>query len=391
MQNSQKNFEVKNMSYNQLMFNSQRCRGDKVKFLPPLHLVDKFSFENVAYMPGFYANKFIIPFLDGTVQCLKEDGTILWEIKLSDKFALINSKNGQIIIHNNQVLALFNKQIHIIDFQTGAILDKIELDETRVENAVIMGSLLTGLFYDDNEDYYFGGFDLELKIMLWTIPMISGPWIQRLSGDNNLVVVYDKEEELCCLEVKTGKEQWRRNLKEIVQEAGTAIDDYEEFEETGCGIISNGRFIQPIYEDHIASLDLYTGKTMWSKKIKINNPQQTTLYPDNILYTVDTNWFIMLDAETGETIKEHSFDGNFVYDGFSMPTNMAVSDNTIYVADINKGRILALDKETLEITWSYQIDAQIPCFPGPTIIDGILFVLDSDGNLHAFAEESVKK
>ncbi|MCP4137091.1 MAG: PQQ-binding-like beta-propeller repeat protein [bacterium] len=41
----------------------------------------------------------------------------------------------------------------------------------------------------------------------------------------------------------------------------------------------------------------------------------------------------------------------------------------------------------MEVTWSFKVNAQIPFASGPTIIDNILFVLDMDGNLHAFEED----
>ncbi len=72
--------------------------------------------------------------------------------------------------------------------------------------------------------------------------------------------------------------------------------------------------------------------------------------------------------------------------GILIPTRFAVTDNFYYIADIYKGVLVSVDKNTGEIPWSQDLKTTIPFLKGPIIIGKYLFLVDLNENLLAFTE-----
>ncbi len=373
------------MTYSQSIFSNKRCREDRVVFNPPLKMITSLCFNNIMTLPIYHDNKFYVSLLDGSLKCLDYSGDVLWDKRITNGYNK-NFLDGAMILKDDNIYIDSEESITVISISKEEILSKDKIPNIDLEQAIVTGTLLIGLFYENTDTFYFAAYDLETKVFIWKHPRITGVLSLKIAYDNNKVIISDILDELCCLDASTGKELWRRNLKEVVLSSGSE-NASGEYVPTGVAMISGNRLIQPIREHHIAMFDMETGETIWVKRIESKFTDTATIYPDDRIYLMSNKQLFIMDLKTGDTVKEHFFNKELILAGLGMPTDLAVSDNTIYVADSFKGNVGGLDKESMKITWSFKTKSAVPSSPGPTIIGDTLFVLDNEGNLYAFREE----
>lgn len=130
-------------------------------------------------------------------------------------------------------------------------------------------------------------------------------------------------------------------------------------------------------ESSVLSYNLKTGKENWRKNLGM--VRTSPVIDSNFIYVSSTDSAVYkLDLLTGELIWKFftTRDTIGLKPFYSAPV---INENNVIVCNMN-GFIYCLDKETGKINWSYKTDA--PVYSNPSIYDNKLFVCSDDKNIY---------
>jgi outer membrane protein assembly factor BamB len=369
--------------YTHFEFTAKRHRHDRVQLNPSLKLASRWCLTNVGYLPKVYGDKTLLSFKDGLIRAYDRAFQSLWSFRLPAGFEPTPPFDGGILISENSVITRFGEKLFCLDIECGKIFAQHEVPELDLEAAIIQDSRFISLILEGGK-FFCAAYNYKIGNQLWTHPVSEPP--DYITGDSNLIVLSDCKGELCCLNGVTGKQLWRVRLMELV-DGETEYKELKRGDIEGIPIINGGLVIVPVIKNHVIALELQTGKLVWMQKLDIEVPNNTVLYPDGNIYIVDYKILVIINAQSGQILESRNLFEEFKDHNLLMPTRFAVSEDFIYVADIYKGNLVALNKNDGRIGWSYELKTQIPYLKGPIIIGEQLFLLDIKGNLYTFSQE----
>ena len=202
-------------------------------------------------------------------------------------------------------------------------------------------------------------------------PVVSGGYIYVLNADA----------ELICLEVKNGKEIWRKNL---------VPDDEEDVNPRGGGIATEGEFVfVTTGTGMVYGLSATDGKVIWKIDNRIPFGNSPTL-SNGRLYVIDRdNRLQVIDAVSGKPL----WDYRALPEPASYPRIAAASVvGNVIIAPFTSGEIVALDDTSAKPAWGRNIvggglDVRSGKFntisAHPVISDQMVFVSVPSGMLGA--------
>ncbi len=142
------------------------------------------------------------------------------------------------------------------------------------------------------------------------------------------------------------------------------------------------------YGGYFYSINLVSGKKLW--ELKVDGPVESQpAYDNGTLFFGDGKGKVYaVNSDTGEIIWN-------IYIGEEVMTKPAVGTSKIFVATQNNS-VFALDKSTGGIKWNASrampfSSLTIKGFSDPVLIDGKIYVGNTDGVVVVYAEESGKK
>lgn len=212
----------------------------------------------------------------------------------------------------------------------------------------------------------------------------NGPRCSPVISDDNRVVTYGVEGELCCFDLATGKLNWQRNLK-------TDYNVKDQYFGIGATpLILDNKIIINVGAPNgpcVAALDLQTGKTIWQAgkdwgpsyacpiPLNINNKQHVAVFAGGD-DRPPTGGLLVLDVADGTIRCRYPFRSK-KYESVNAASPAINDDNSIFIStSYNTGGVLVqLDDEgNCEKKWT--TDKLGLHFMTPIFHDGYLYGCD---------------
>jgi len=337
----------------------------------------------------------------------------IWEKKFSgeieDQYSFLNLS----IYSNNIFVPTTEKNVHIINLETGDLIKTVELDLDIFSGIIANGNLfyfgskqdtISAVNYIDkkifwqrvmssevmtisniiNEAIYvrtndskITAIDINTGKFLWINSQI--PTELSIRGASKPLVADDKiyvgfeDGKIICIEALTGDVLWTTQLKSPRNE--TIIDRLNDID--GTMILSNGVLYAISYQGSIAAIDSYSGQILWTKQASSIFGLAESKY--NIFYINDDGIIECLDKSTGRKVWSQDQFYKRVYGTPIYYNNYIIAqdvENYLHILDSSDGSIVGKLKIKYPIQSSY-------------IEHGYLYLLDKDFTLKKYEISSI--
>lgn len=366
-------------------FTPERRRMQADSLAPPLRRLEKWAFKSVGYPPKIAAGKVFLSFLDGRLAAFEEGSAkLLWDFHPPRGHQDNFKNNSDLLISGNFLLTRLNREMFILDTLTGKLRDHLTVPEFDAHSAVLRENRLFGIYVDgedDEEPIYCFAYDLERRDLIWKHAIERIPHSLAMSASR--IFLSDKKGGFTCLSAETGAEIWTTSLREIGKY--TDIDQtIRHGDVTGVPLLWGDLVIVPVEGYHVLSFEQATGAVRWSQSVDIDDPRSLICSPDGVLTIVDSEVYVNLDVATGRILSEMNISTALRPYGGPLLTKMDVTDRFLYFSTIHRGILVALDRQSEEIPWTFQCAAAVPIHNAPVVVNGRLYLLDEDHNLYVF-------
>jgi outer membrane protein assembly factor BamB len=343
-------------------------------------------------------------------QGLQEPKSVLWKTtklftRNVDRFSL------NIVTANKEAFFQEGSMLYVIDLQTGAAKNRIDLDREQFFSPVVAGRLLF-LHAGDGAFYVFDRRDLKTK---WKIDkegylfavsssavaygMVYLGSAERLSYVGEEVKYSRKipKASVQAVDAMTGAQKWMVAIKgyptqiAVIDEvvyfgdedrhlfAVNAKDGQEVWRFTASGnigtpAIMNGRAFFSDEGGNLYAVDLKSGQAAWKSAIKNKVSAHVAAYNNMIYYGGRKNGIYAVDALTGQE--------KWVYQTTKQCLAPVVANGAVYVA-CRDNTLLAIDAENGQEKWKYKTSR--PPYSHPVVGDGVIYYLDEEGVMYALS------
>jgi len=304
-----------------------------------------------------------------------------------------NSRN--IVLHKDTVFTLSSNELYAYDL---ANLNNVKWKR---EVARKQDNLIGGGIYAEGEYVAVscGGKEVVLfnssngnKLWSYTLSNISRSAPVIYKGH---VFINTIDNTLHAINLKTGFLEWA--VKEAHEKLG--------FLGTSSPVVFNNMIIMPFSSGKLSAIDVATGQIIWSASLSIG--RGTKSYVNDIdMVPVIKDETVYLSSRNGLVYAINAVNG-----GLEWANQQAGGgSNQVWVADdyvysINKNnQLIAVYKVTGTIKWIYDLEPQntnkkdniffdkfYATFSGPTMINGNLYVISSDGHMIVVSATSGEK
>jgi outer membrane protein assembly factor BamB len=372
-------------NYTHYRFHPGRRRMQADPLVPPLRPLPDWSMPDVGYPPKIAGGLLFLSFVEGRLGTYESSGKPVWSFRLPRGYRAGLPNEGDLLISDGTLVTRLGHEMFVLNASTGELRDRLVAPEFDLRSAVLQGNRLFGIFLDeedDDEPVYCFAYDLDRREFLWkcTIERIPG----SLTVSEQSVFLSDKKGHFTCLSAETGTQIWTTS----VQETGRFRDvdrTIRNGDVTGVPLTWADLVIVPVEGYHVLALDHATGTVRWSQVIDIDDPRSLACSPDGILTIVDSEICVSLNVATGHILSQMNIDAALRPYGGPLLTQMDITNRFLYFSTIQKGILVALDRESGEIPWTFQCAAAVPIHNAPVVVNGYLYLLDEDHNLYVFA------
>jgi outer membrane protein assembly factor BamB len=375
-------------NYSHYRFNPQRRRLERDRLAPPLKLLEDWTMQDVGYPPKIALGKVFVSFLEGRLAAFEENSAKkLWDFRLPVAYESGVPNDGELLISDGTLVTRLGGEIFVLDSATGKLLYRHAAPNFDLRSAALFEKRLFGIYLDEEDDeepVYCFAYDLEGHEILWKHELAR--LAKSLTVSARAVFLSDKKGYFTCLSAETGAQIWTTSLQEIGKYTETD-KTIRSGDLTGVPFLWDDLVVLPVAGYHVVALDQTSGALRWSQSVDIDDPRNVVCSPDGVLAVVDSEVYDTIDVATGRILSRMNiaailgpYDDPFL-------TQMDVTDRFIYFSIINRGILVAQERQTGQISWTYQCAAGIPVLNAPVVMNGHLYLLDEDHRLYGFAEE----
>ncbi|HEU5011956.1 MAG TPA: PQQ-binding-like beta-propeller repeat protein [Roseiflexaceae bacterium] len=372
--------------YTHFQFHPERRRMEADSLTPPLRLLENRSMPGVGYLPKIGAGNVFVSFLEGRLAAFEESGgKPVWDFRLPHGYRAGIPDDGDLLISEHTLLTRLNGELFILDASTGKLHSRQPAPAFDLRSAILQENRLFGVYLDEadeNEPVYCFAYDLARQTFSWQYAIERIPYSLAMSTQS--VFLSDRKGYFTCLSAETGAQVWTTPIQEIGQY--TDVDQtIRSGDVTGVPLLWGDLLIVPVEGYHVVALEQATGAVRWSQLIDIDDPRNLVCSPNGMLATVDSEIYVNLDVATGRMLSHLNIAAALRPYGGPLVTRMDVTDHMLYFSIIHKGILVALDRQSGEIPWTFQCAAAVPFNNAPVVVNGRLYLLDEDHNLYVFA------
>jgi len=370
--------------YTHYRFHPERRRMQVDSLKPPLKLLEDWSMSGVACQPKIKEGKVFVSLLSSGLKVFEQStATELWSFSpkgIDDDL----SGEGDVLISGDTLVTRRGGKIFVLDSSTGELRGSQSTPAFDLASAALRGNVLYGIYLDEedaDEPIYCFAYDLERADFLWRHRILRPPKVLTMSEQQ--IFISDNRGSFTCLSAETGSEIWRNSLKEIGK--FTDIDQtIRSGDVTGIPLLWGNMVIVPVEGYHVLAFNQASGEIDWSQRIDIDDPRSVVCSPEGILIVVDCEICINLDVTSGRILSQMNIDAAVRSQGGPLLTQSDVTNGYLYFSTINKGILVALDRQSGEIPWSFKCAAPVPIANAPVVVDGRLYLVDESHNLYVF-------
>lgn len=292
---------------------------------------------------------------------------------------------GDLLISGDTLLTHLDGEIFILSSSTGKLRNRRRAPSFDLRSGVLQDNRLFGIYLDeedDDEPIYCFAYDLVRGAFSWNhaIERFSG----TLAMSGQRIFLSEKKGEFSCLSAETGTRLWTASLREIGK--FTDIDGtIRDGDVTGVPLLWGDLVIVPVEGYHVVALEQATGAVGWSQSLDIDDPRSLVCSPDGVLALTDSEIYISLDVTTGRVLSQNNIGAALKPYGGPLLTYMDTTDRFLYFSAIHSGILIALNRQSGDISWTFQCAAAVPLCNAPAVAHGRLYLLDEGNNLYVFA------
>ncbi|MFC7135337.1 MULTISPECIES: PQQ-binding-like beta-propeller repeat protein [Salinibaculum] len=219
---------------------------------------------------------------------------------------------------------------------------------------------------------YFGGANGSLYVL----DARTGDPIRTIAVGNGLdsapvvlqgsIYVLSESGTLSSLETESGDERWSRQL------AGTEWSELT---------VSDNRVYVGNNNGTVSAVDAGTGQTLWTFDTSGRITSSLAVANDAVYFRSRNSGLYAVDARSGAQLWRQSSEGRY---------SPVVMNGTVYVASAT---VEAFDARTGRQKWTYPISREVgyAAIDSPAAANGLIFVPDSENELHALDAETGEK
>ncbi len=269
-----------------------------------------------------------------------------------------------------------NGVLYCYNLSTGNLLSH-EIGGYALILSVIDDSTLIGVSEEDTRCLF--SYDLKNRNKKWSIKVgfcyiiVYEKWAIKSDAENaGIIQIYSLENGELITEFNT--QQFESN-------------NFDEPRFTNVRIFHKNSLIVSMPDTTLVSLGLDSGKVEWyTKGINV-----LVRYYKGRLYNLNTDTFIIADANTGKIEKEIPVIEEYKKNDIEMGTTntLLITDSHVFFTDNWKSKVAALNIQRNEIDWVYKLETPPRVtLPNPPIIkNDKMYLLDSNNTLHIFEKE----
>ena len=280
-----------------------------------------------------------------------------WEFKTGGNVELSPAVAGGIVYFGSK-----DRKLYALDATTGEKLWEYQVDggidtsPTVVDDRVYVGS-------NDNNVYAFNAIS---GAKLWEFETLNGV-TSSPAVSYGVVFIGSTDKRLYALNATTGKKRWHYAVNGYVLSSPAVAD---------------GKVFVGVWGDlgRVFAFDVDTGARLW-RFDTYDHIHSSPAVADGVVYIGSLDRAIYaIDAATG-TERWKLYTGDDVY------ASPAVVDGVVYIGSYDD-KLYAVDANTGAKLWEYQTDTQLKGESSPVVSEGILYLITTDGILHALTSTS---
>ena len=376
------------VDYTHYQFHPERRRLQADSLMPPLKLLKDWSKTSVGYLPRIAAGKLFITFIDGHLEVYDEaSGEFLWNFRLPNGYQPGLPNDGDLLISGELLITRLDGEIFVLDIESGKLCDRQLVPYFDLESAILLGRRLIGVYVDEDDDdepIYCFAYDITQREFLWKQVIQRFP--HSLTASASQIFLSDRRGHFTSLSIETGRQLWSISVQEIGR-----YDDLDgtrrQGDVTGIPCLWEDLVIVPVEGYHILALEQTSGVLRWEQTVEIDDPRNLVCDPDGDLILVDAEVYVSMEASTGRILTQKNIRSALHPYGGPLLTRMDVAGNFLYFSTIHRGILVALNRQSGEIPWSFKCAAAVPIRNAPVVLNHRLYLLDEEHNLYIFVEQ----
>lgn len=370
--------------YTHYQFHPERRRMQADALEPPFKQLEDWSMSGLACQPKIKDGRVFVSFLEGELKVFEQrTAKQLWSFNPKGNSDDLSGK-GNVLISGDTLVTCRGSKMFVLDSATGELRGSQSTPAFDLGSAALRGNLLFGIYLDeedDDEPIYCFAYDLERSDFSWKHRVSRAP--KALTMSEQQIFISDKKGSFTCLSAATGSQVWTTSLKEIGQ--FTDIDKtVRSGDVTGIPLLWADMVIVPVEGYRVVAFSQASGEVRWSQQIDIDDPRNVVCSPEGNLIIVDCEICISLDVTTGQILSQLNIDAVVQPHGGPLLTRSDVTNGFLYFSTIDEGVLVALDRQSGEIPWSFKCAAPVPINNAPVVVDGRLYLVDESGSLYVF-------
>ncbi|MER5480748.1 PQQ-binding-like beta-propeller repeat protein [Streptomyces sp. NPDC002734] len=217
------------------------------------------------------------------------------------------------------------------------------------------------------------GYDAATGKELWSREELTVPGAQMLLGDGTLYLASGQYDgDVVGIDPATGKETWRSRLGgDYGDPRVVAVDDTQVY--VIAEVVEDGELTR---RNVIAAIDTASGRPVWKERRDAGTEEHgiiAAVQGRHLVYTDYRKNVTVRDTATGQQVWTHKV-GEYNYQRFGL------AQGVVMLAD--GGRLRAFDVENGKERWTLAAE-EFTKFVGPTLLDGVLYVSDTNRKLFA--------
>lgn len=373
--------------YTHYRFYPERRRRQADPLAPPLTQLEAWSMRGVAALPKVASGRVFVNFLDGRVEAYGEHNKEReWSFGPPENYRPGIPDDGDLLISGNTLVTRLGGDLFVLDAVSGNLESRHSLPSIDLPSSLVREKTLCGIYVDEEspaEPIFCFAYELDRQKFLWKKEIERIP--KWLTASDQSLFLSDKKGHFSSLTLAEGKQNWTVSVQELG--AFTDVDkSVRKGDVTGVPLLWHDLVIVPIEGYRVAAFDQATGDERWSQELAIEDPNNLACSSEGVICVVNAETFVSLEADTGRITSELNIAAELRTYGGPLLTQIDVTDRYVFFSTIKKGILVALNRETGSIPWTFKCEGIVPINNAPVVVNGRLYLLDEDHTLYAFGK-----
>ena len=307
----------------------------------------KFN-NNIRGQLSYADNKILIAFKSGKLIALDpEKGDQIWSFKPKNQEPRAYEFFGSSITSEGRIyIGAANKHFYCLDAETGLVIWNYKADDWIRSKPVLVDKVI--YFADLSGTAYALNASKKKAVLNWKQKISDHGFTADLKGDENGILLSDRNMILTSVDIKTGEIKWKHSQLDGAWIDGKFFAAGEVSGQQSSPTVVDGILYIASPDGFVNAIDESTGKEIWKFETKSSCSPSPTVYNGKVFVgqtyqSFDT--YFALDKNTGEPIWETQELG-------SVWVSAAFDNGKLFLGN-KKGDFFAINPDTGKKIWNY--------------------------------------